>query len=259
MNLLQSLILGIVEGLTEFLPISSTAHLILVSKLLNIPQTDFVKFFEVFIQSGAILAVLVLYVQYVINNKEVMRNIISSFIPTAIIGFALYKVIKGVLFESITLISIVLIGVGILFIGIEKLIKKKKIIQKKSIKHINDRTAFLIGLFQSLAVIPGVSRSGIVMVGMMALGFKREEAAIYSFLLAVPTIGAASLFDLFKMRSLLMSSLNLLPVLLVGFITSFIVAYIVIKWFIGFLKKNTLIPFGIYRIILGILLFWMYR
>ena len=259
MNLLHSIILGIVEGLTEFLPISSTAHLIITSKIFGIQQTDFVKFFEVFIQSGAILAVLVLYAQYVMKNKEVMRNIISSFIPTAVIGFVLYKVIKGVFFESYTLISIVLFGVGILFIVVEILIKKKKIVQKKSIKHINDRTAFFIGLFQSLAVIPGVSRSGIIMVSMMALGYKRGEAAIYSFLLAVPTIGAASLLDIFKMRNMLMSSLNLLPVLIVGFITSFIVAYIVMKWFIGYLQKNTLIPFGIYRIILGILLFLTYR
>jgi undecaprenyl-diphosphatase len=257
MNIFNSLILGIIEGITEFLPISSTAHLIITSKFLSIAQSDFVKFFEVFIQSGAILAVLVLYFQYILKNKNVIRNIISSFIPTALIGFVLYKIIKGIFFESFALISIALIVVGVLFIIVELLIKKKKIVQKKSVRSINDRTAFLIGFFQSLAVIPGVSRSGIVMVGMMALGFKREEAALYSFLLAVPTIGAASLLDLFKMRGMLFSSINLLPVLIVGFIISFIVAYIVVKWFIGFLQKNTLIPFGIYRIILGVILFWL--
>lgn len=254
MNIFHSIILGIVEGITEFLPISSTAHLIIVSKLLNVPQTDFVKFFEVFIQSGAVLAVVVLYVQYVFKNKNVIRSIISSFIPTAIIGFALYKIIKGVFFESFILISSALIGVGILFVCIEMLIKKKRIIQNKSIKNMNDRMAFLIGLFQSLAVVPGISRSGIVMMGMMLLGFGRDEAAIYSFLLAVPTIGAASLLDVFKMRNMLFSSLNLLPILVVGFITSFIVAYVVVRWFIGYLKRNTLVPFGFYRIILGILL-----
>lgn len=259
MNIFHSIILGIIEGLTEFLPISSTAHLIITSKLLSIVQTDFVKFFEVFIQSGAILAVLVLYFQYVMKNKEVIRNIISSFIPTTVIGFTLYNVIKGVFFESFTLISFVLIGVGILFIGVEVLIKKKKIKQKKSIKNINDRTAFLIGLFQSIAVIPGVSRSGIVMISMMIFGYRREEAAKYSFLLAVPTISAASLYDLFKMRGMLLSSLNMIPVLIMGFVTSFVVGYIVMKWFIRFLQKNTLVSFGIYRIILGILLFLMYR
>lgn len=259
MDILYSMILGIVEGITEFLPISSTAHLIITSKILNIPQNDFVKFFEVFIQSGAILAVLVLYFQYIVKNKDVIRNIISSFIPTALIGFILYKVIKGVFFQSFTLISIVLFGVGILFIVIEILIKKKKIVQKKSIKHINDRTAFLIGLFQSIAVVPGVSRSGVVMMGMMILGYKRDEAATYSFLLAIPTIGAASLYDLFKMRNLLVSSMELLPFLAIGFFASFIVAYIVMKWFIGYLKRSTLIPFGIYRILLGIILFLLYR
>jgi len=189
-----------------------------------------------------------------LKNKEVIRSIISSFIPTAIIGFVLYKIIKGVFFESFILISTALIGVGLLFVCIELLIKKKRIIQNKSIKHMNDRMAFLIGLFQSLAVVPGISRSGIVMIGMMILGFGRDEAAIYSFLLAVPTIGAASLLDLFKMKSMLISSLSLLPILVIGFTTSFIVAYVVVRWFIGYLKRNTLVPFGIYRIILGIFL-----
>jgi len=259
MNIINAIILGIVEGVTEFLPISSTAHLIITSKLLNIFQSDFVKFFEVFIQSGAILAVLVLYFQYILKNKNVIRNIIFSFIPTAVIGFGLYKIIKGIFFESFVFISLALFGVGLIFIIIEVLIKKKIIIQKKSLKHIDDKTAFIIGLIQSIAVIPGVSRSGIVMVGMMALGYKREEAAVYSFLLAVPTIGAASLLDLFKMKSMLFSSLNLLPILIVGFVTSFFIAYVVMKWFIGYLQKNTLISFGIYRIILGILLFWLYK
>lgn len=253
------MILGLIEGLTEFLPISSTAHLIITSKILNIPQTDFVKFFEVFIQSGAILAVCFLYFQYVINNQHVIRNIISSFIPTALIGFALYKIIKGIFFESFIFISFALFIVGIFFIVVEFLIKQKKIVQRKSIKQINDRTAFLIGLFQSLAVIPGISRSGIVMIGMMGLGYRRDEAALYSFLIAVPTIGAASLYDLFKMRHLLATSMELLPFLAAGFIVSFIVAYVVMKWFIGYLKRSTLIPFGVYRILLGILLFWLFR
>lgn len=255
MNIIQAIILGIVEGLTEFLPVSSTAHLIITSRILNLPQTDFQKFFEVFIQSGAILAVIFLYLQYILKNKNLVKIIIFSFLPTAIIGFGLYKIIKNVFFES----SILLVGsmfiIGFVFLIIECLIAKKKIVLKKSIDNLSLFKAVAIGFFQALAVVPGVSRAGIVMVVMMLMGYKRDESAKYSFLLAVPTILAAGLYDLYKSREIINQSINYSPQLIIGFIVSFITAYIVIRWFINYLKNNSLVIFGIYRIILSLILF----
>jgi undecaprenyl-diphosphatase len=141
-----------------------------------------------------------------------------------------------------------------MFIFIEYLIKNKKIKLQKNIKNITTFDAILVGLVQSIAVIPGVSRSGIVMLIMMMKGYKRDQAAQYSFLLAAPTIFAASAYDFIKMRSIVASSTQYLPMLLVGFIVSFIVAYIVMKWFINYLQNNSLFYFGIYRIGLAIIL-----
>lgn len=257
MNIIQAIILGIVEGITEFLPISSTAHLIIASKLLHISQTDFQKFFEVFIQSGAILAVVFLYVQYVLKHKQIIKSVIVSFIPTAIIGLLLYKIIKTIFFNSMLLLIGAMILFGIVFLIVEYLVKSKKLLLKKSLDKITWQEAILIGLNQAMAVVPGVSRAGIVMISMMGLGYKRDESAMYSFLLAVPTIVAASGYDLFKMRGMLIHSTQYLPVLLIGFVASFITAYIAIKWLVGYLQKSSLVPFGIYRIILGLTLLFI--
>jgi len=255
MTLFQAGVLGIIEGLTEFLPISSTAHLILASQLLNIPQTDFQKFFEVFIQSGAILAVFFIYLKYVLKNKKIILKVIVSFVPTAVIGFLFYKIIKHVFFNSHLLMALSFFVLGVGFLVIEYLIKNRKIKLTQSIDRLNYQTAIIVGFMQALAVIPGVSRAGIVLVTMMILGFKREESARYSFLLAVPTILAASGYDLYKSKDLLVFSSNNLFLLMIGFVVSFISAYVVVNWFIKYLQKNTLNLFAIYRIILaGILL-----
>lgn len=255
MDLLSSLILGTVEGITEFLPISSTAHLIIASKFLDIPQTEFLKFFEVFIQSGAILAVVLMYLKYAIKNPEILKRVAVSFVPTAIVGFLLHRVIKEVFFESADLITGSLFLVGLIFILIEYLIKKKKIILSRSLKDMSWVDAVVVGFGQSMAVVPGVSRAGIVMLTMMVKGFRRDESAVYSFLLAVPTILAASAYDLLKTDMALILNSNNLPFLLVGFLTSFVTAYVSVSWLIGFIKKKTLIGFGIYRIILSLTLF----
>jgi undecaprenyl-diphosphatase len=254
MNIIQSIILGVVEGVTEFLPISSTAHLIITSKILNIPQTEFQKFFEVFIQSGAILAVIFLYISYILKHKDVAKKVMVSFLPTALIGFLLYKIIKNIFFESFNLIIFMILGIGFVFLIIEYLIKKKKISLTKNLIAISFTEALFIGLGQSLAVIPGVSRAGIVIIVMMILGYKRDQAALYSFLLAVPTILAASVFDFYKMKTILFSSGGNMLNLIVGFVVSFITAYIAVKWLIDFLKKNSLTLFGAYRILLAIIL-----
>ena len=253
MDLISALVLGIVEGVTEFLPISSTAHLIISSRLLNIPQTEFQKFFEVFIQAGAILSVVFLYFNYAVKRPEVMKKVAASFLPTAIVGFLLHKVIKGVFFESYALIIGSLVVVGLLFIVIEHFVKNKKIKLSKTVKNLSWTDALIIGLGQSLAVVPGVSRAGIVILTMMAKGYRRNEAAVYSFLLAVPTIFAAAGYDLLKTDTSVLAEQNNLLFLSVGFVVSFITAYISVKWLINYLKKNSLVPFGIYRILLVVL------
>ena len=254
MNVLNAIILGLVEGITEFLPISSTAHLIISSKLLNIPATEFQKFFEVFIQSGAILAVVFIYWKIILKNRNLMINIILSFFPTAVIGLLLHKVIKGVFFESFTLIAISLFVIGLFFIVFEFLLKKKIIKTDKKIIQMTILQALLIGVGQSLAVVPGVSRAGAVILIMMIMSFNREESALYSFVLAVPTLLAASAFDFMKTDPQLIFAGNNPLFLFIGLTTSFLSALLAIKWFIKFLQKNSLSIFGVYRIILALLL-----
>jgi len=243
--------LGIIEGITEFLPISSTAHLIITSKLLNILATEFQKFFEVFIQSGAILAVVFVYWKIIFKNRHLMINIIISFFPTAIVGLLLHKVIKNIFFESFTLIAVSLFVIGLFFIVFEFLLKKKVVNTDKKIIQMTILQALLIGVGQSLAVVPGVSRAGAVILTMMILGFNREESALYSFVLAVPTLLAASLFDFIKTNSQLIFTGSNPLFLFIGLITSFFSALLAIKWFIKFLQKNSLAYFGVYRIILA--------
>lgn len=257
MNLISAFVLGIVEGVTEFLPISSTAHLIISSKLLNIPQTEFQKFFEVFIQSGAILAVVFIYWKTILKNKNLLINIILSFIPTAAVGFLLHKIIKGVFFESLMLIAASLFVVGLFFIVFEFLLKKKIVKTNKKIIQMTIIQALLIGVGQSLAVVPGVSRAGAVILTMMMLGFNREESAMYSFVLAVPTLFAASAFDLIKTDPQLIFEGSNLLFLVIGLIASFFSALIAIKWFIKFLQKNSLSYFGVYRIALSVFTYFV--
>ncbi len=250
MDLFQAIVLGIVEGATEFLPISSTFHLIWTSKLLQIPVTDFLKLFEVAIQAGAILAILVLYGKTLLKDWKLNFKIFASFIPTAVVGLVLYRVIKGIFFENMLLQLAVFAGMGILFLIFEKIYKK----QNKKLAELSYLQAIGIGLIQALAVVPGVSRAGAVMLGMMGMGVSREESAKYSFLLAVPTILAASVYDLWKMRSLLSGQMENVQLLIVGSLAAFVSALIIIKWFIGFLQKNTLNTFGWYRIVVTFIL-----
>lgn len=257
MDLFHAFILGVVEGVTEFLPVSSTAHLIIASRILNMPQTDFVGLFEVFIQSGAILAVVVLYFRYLLEHRTLLKPVLYSFVPTAAVGFVLYRIIKTVFFGSNALIAASLFLVAVLFLVFENLVKAKKITLKKSLTGLKPVEAVMIGLAQAVAVVPGVSRSGIVMLYMMAHGYRRDEAALYSFILAVPTILAASGFDLFKMRHVFAASGEHVAALAAGFLVSFAVAYLVMKWFIGFLKSNSLIPFALYRIALAIIVMFL--
>jgi undecaprenyl-diphosphatase len=252
MNIFQSLILSLVEGITEFLPISSTGHLILASKILHVTQTDFAKSFEIIIQFGAILAVGVLYFKKLKNNRELWPKLVIAFLPTAIIGLTFYKMIKNVLLGNsyITVISLI-IG-GMLLIAFEHNIKKMKPVN--NLYTLSYTQAFIIGIFQSISVIPGISRAATTIVGGMLEGLSRDDAIEFSFLLAIPTMAAASGYDIIKTN--MSWSSNEMTLLFVGFIGAFISALVTVKWFIGFVKKNTLIPFAYYRIVAGIL-FWL--
>lgn len=248
MNIFQALILGIVEGVTEFLPISSTGHMILASKLMMITQSDFIKSFEIIIQSGAILSVLVLYGKKLIESREILKKTIVAFIPTAIVGFGLYKIIKTVLIGNTNVTVFSLLVGGIALIMLERHFKGKE--HTMDIHTLSYKNAFIIGLIQSISVIPGVSRAAATIIGGLSLGMDRTSAVEFSFILAIPTLLAATGLDLVKSGHNF--NMNQLELLGVGFITSFVVALIVMKWFIKFVKTNTFIPFGIYRIIIAL-------
>lgn len=247
MHFLQAIILGIIEGVTEYLPISSTFHLIWSSKLLQIPDSDFLKLFEVFVQSGAILAVVILYFKTLTHDWQTLKKLALSFVPTAVVGLVLFKIIKNVFFVNSWLQLAVFALVGIIFIVYEKFFKKNR---TKTIANLTYPQAVIIGLCQSLAVVPGVSRAGAVMLAMLAMDINREEAAKYSFLLAVPTLCAAAALDLLKSRELLMGQLGNVGLLATGFVAAFISAFVVVKWFITFLQKHDLSSFGWYRLVI---------
>lgn len=255
MDLVQVLILSISEGITEFLPISSTGHLIIASKLLNIAQTNFVKSFEISIQSGAILAVVWLYWKEILGNKKIFKNTLIAFIPTAIIGFALYKVVKNFLIGNVQITLLMLVLGGFLIVVLERLFKHRK--QGLDVDSLSLQKSFLIGTAQALSIIPGVSRSAATILSGMGAGLKREEATKFSFMLAIPTMFAATGYDLVRTAGSFNSSQILS--LAVGFIASFLVAVLTIKWFIRFVHTRTLMVFGLYRIAAGIILFLFFQ
>ena len=221
MEIFDAVILSVVEGVTEFLPISSTGHLILTSKLLNLEQTEFVKSFEIIIQLGAILAVVFLYWKKLLRSKKIWRNILIAFAPTAILGFTLYKLIKTFLIgNSLVTLAALIIG-GILLIILE-LIYQEKDEHTGSVDQLSIKQSFLIGLGQSVSMIPGVSRSAATIMSALFLGAKRSTAVEFSFFLAIPTMLAATAYDLYKNWSILQAS-DVANIVL-GFVTAFIAA-----------------------------------
>ncbi len=249
MSIFDAVILGIVEGLTEFLPISSTGHLILTSTLLGLPQSSFNKTFEIVIQLGAILSVVFLYFNRIKDNIELWKKIIAAFIPTGIIGFLLYKIIKGYLFNPY-IVSISLIVGGILIIIIEKTMNFDNAPINKMEK-IGYKKAIFIGLMQSLAVIPGTSRSAATIIGGLFAKMDRKTAVEFSFLLAIPTMFAATGYDLLK--SGVHIDASQWHLIAIGFIVSFFSALVAVKSFIAFISRFSFVSFGVYRIIVGIL------
>lgn len=252
MTIVQSIILGIVEGVTEFLPISSTGHLILASELLKISQSNFAKSFEIIIQLGAILSVVVMYWRSFLNIAT-LKKLIVAFIPTGAVGLALYKIIKTYFIgnQNVVLWALFIGGAALI---IFELWHKQSEFAASSMAQISYKQSFFVGLCQSAAIIPGVSRSAATIVGGLVAGLDRKTIVEFSFLLAVPTMIGASALDLIKNADSF--SQDQFGVLAVGFVISFITAIVSIKWLLGFIKKRNFIPFGIYRIILA-LVFWL--
>ena len=251
MELWHAILLGIVEGITEFLPISSTGHLLLVSQIAQIPETDFTKSFEIIIQLGAILAVVALYPRRLLLEKPVLMRVIAGFIPTGMLGLLFYKAIKHYLLGNMWVV------IGSLFIGGIAIILFERYFKAGGEKRIEDlryREAALIGLVQCLSFVPGVSRSAATIFGGMWSGLSRPAAVEFSFLLAVPTMAAATGLDLLKNYKLILSSGNAI-VLAVGFVVSFLVALGSIKFLLRFVSHNNFILFGVYRIIVAIAFF----
>lgn len=246
----QSIILGIVEGLTEFLPISSTAHLILGGRILDIAQTEFVKSFEIVIQLGAILAVIWLYWKKIVSSKEIIKRIIVAFLPTAIFGFLLYKIFKGYLMENLAVVVWALLLGGI-FLIIFEYWHKEKADAAENIEDISYKNCFIIGTCQAIAMVPGVSRAGATILGGLFLGIKRKTIVEFSFLLAVPTMLAATSYDLLKTGFTF--SADQFGQLSVGLIASFLVAILAIKLVLRYIQQHDFKLFGLYRIIIGLI------
>lgn len=250
MDYLHAIVLGIVEGITEFLPISSTGHMIITSSFLGIHDNDFIKAFEVIIQFGAILSVLVLYWRRFLPTWNFYRKLFIAFLPTAIIGFLVKDFVDQML-ESVTIVAWSLIIGGIILIWTDKAFEKLMHTGKK-VDELTTLDSIKLGIFQSIAMIPGVSRSAATIVGGLLMGMNRKEAAEFSFFLAVPTMAAATLYKVYKIHDTIQA--NQIQFLFVGCVVAFIVAMFAIKFFIGVVSKYGFKVFGYYRIALGVLL-----
>lgn len=249
MTYLQAIIIAIVEGLTEFLPISSTGHMIITEAFLKIENKEFAKLFTVCIQFGAILSVVVLYWKRFFKSFDFYFKLVAGFIPAVIVGLLLKKHIDELL-ENVTVVAVTLLLGGIILLFIDKLFQDR--IREKIISY---KEAFVIGIFQCISMIPGVSRSAATIIGGMVMGLTRSQAAEFSFFLAVPTMFAASVKELFDyyQKGIVITS-NQISLLVVGNVVAFIVALIAIKGFISFLKRKGFKIFGYYRIIVGLAL-----
>jgi len=254
--LVKAAVMGIVEGLTEFLPVSSTGHLILTSSLLGWTG-DKVKVFEIAIQTGAIFAVILVYWQKIRQTvialprqpkaQRFALNVLIGFIPAVVLGLLLGKTIKAHLFTPIVVASTFIIG-GFIILWAER-----RPPGSVRIEHVDDMTpwdALKVGFVQCLALVPGTSRSGATIIGGMLLGLSRKAATDFSFFLAIPTLIGAGVYSLYKERALL--SMADLPMFLVGLVFSFISAWLCVRWLLRYISTHNFVPFAWYRIVFGI-------
>lgn len=253
MNTVGALFLGVIEGVAEFLPISSTAHLVVASHLLGIDITsDSVKIFEIVIQLGAVAAVP-MYYHKTLFKKKTLLTLLAAFVPTALLGL-LIKEFSLLLLESLFVIAWALIIGGCILIAIELYVKR---FPHKKVREITPGIASIVGSAQALALIPGTSRSGATIAAGLLLGIPRANIAEFSFLLSVPTLGAATALALSKATTLTLVP-NFIPLLAIGMVTAFITALVVIHVFMHLIRKYTFIPFGVYRIALGVCILFFF-
>ncbi|OQB54294.1 MAG: Undecaprenyl-diphosphatase [Deltaproteobacteria bacterium ADurb.Bin151] len=248
MDILQAIILSIVEGITEFLPVSSTGHMILASYIMKIHEHAFVKTFEIGIQIGAILAIVMLYYKRFIQGLTIYIKLFIAFIPTAVVGFLAYKTIKTYLFNPLG-VSLALIIGGVILIVIDKWVVTRES-RYAEIEEISYKNAFFIGLAQCVSMIPGVSRAAATIIGGVGNGLNKKQATEFSFLLAVPTMCAATGYDLLKTDATFSS--HELMLLAIGLVGAFISAWLAVKLFIRFVENHGFKTFGYYRIFIGI-------
>lgn len=251
MTIFDSIILGIVEGFTEFLPVSSTGHMIVASQFLSIGQTDVTKAYEVIIQFAAILAVVFNYKdKFTMKHIDLWKKLFVAFLPIGAVGFLFSHQIKD-LFSLHVVAWMFIIG-GIVFLVVEKFFIKDEHHMLQNVEDVTMKQSIVIGLAQVFALIPGTSRAGSTIIGALLVGLGRKASAEFSFLLALPVMSAVTAFDLLKHYKEF-SDANLM-VLGVGFVVAFIIAYATVKLFLKFLDNFTFVGFGVYRIIFGITL-----
>ena len=248
MTIFHAIILGVVEGITEFLPSSSTGHMILGSTLLRIPQTEFAKTFEIVIQLGAIMAVTWIYIKTLLTKRAVWLPLITAFLPTSIIGFMIYKYAKQFLLGN-PMITVIALGVGGVAFYVIEYVVKKRTAKTTTIEKITIPQAILIGIGQSISIIPGVSRAAASIFTGMLTGLSRQTAVEFSFLLAIPTMVAASALDIIKSKPFIDGTLYL-PII-IGTVAAFITAMITVKLFLQYVQHHSFLPFAIYRILLA--------
>jgi undecaprenyl-diphosphatase len=246
MEIIHVIIIAIVEGVTEFLPVSSTGHMIIAQKLLGIESSDFVKMFTVNIQFGAILSVIVLYWKQFLQSFDFYLKLLVAFLPAAVFGFLLNEQIENLL-ESVAVVAVSLVIGGIILIFVDNWFD-----DNKGSQEISYGKALIIGFFQVIAMIPGVSRSAATIIGGLTQKLDRKAAAEFSFFLAVPTMAAASAYEMLKTyKTIGPDNINLL---IIGNIAAFLVAMAAIKGFISLLTRYGFKAFGYYRIVVGLLI-----
>jgi len=250
LDIFQAIIIGIIEGITEFLPISSTGHMIVASKFLGVAETDLTKAYEVIIQFAAILAVMLIYREKISLKKiDLWLKLLVAFLPLAVVGFIFKDVIKS-LFNVQTVAWMFIIG-GIIFLVLEHFYKESES-HTQDVEAVSYKQAWWVGFAQIFSLVPGTSRAGATIVGGLLTGMDRKTSSDFSFLLAIPVMGAVSGYDLLKHYHDFANA-NW-GAFVVGFVVAFVVAYITVKLFLVFIQKFTFVPFGIYRIVFGIFL-----
>jgi len=253
MDVLQAMILAVIEGLTEFLPVSSTGHMIVASQWLGVVQNEGNKAFEVIIQLAAILAVVANYREkFTLDHIELWKKVVLAFIPVGFVGLLLHKQIKAMF--TVEIVAVMFIVGGIVFLLVEYLHRGRDYAVHR-VEDVSYGQAMWIGLAQVFALIPGTSRAGASIIGALLAGLDRKASAEFSFLLALPVMLAASGFDLLRHYHDFIGA-QFAP-LLAGFVIAFITAWLVMRLFIRFLERFTFVAFGIYRILFGGLLLWM--